>query len=192
MSLIVKDGDSLPREKPEIGMHDAVCVFVVDVGTHTVKTQWGDKNQHKIVICFELDQKLTGGKFAGFPFMVSKRYTFTLFEKGNLSHDLESWFAKKMSDEVRKNGFDLDTLKGRHCTLNLIESEDGKYINIGAVLPASKTNMLTQVCMDVPEWITKLAAMSLEKTSDNSFDSGEQLPDASNAPIEDSSDGLPF
>jgi hypothetical protein len=32
--------------------------------------------------------------------MLSKRYTFTLFEKGTLSKDLESWFSKKISDEV--------------------------------------------------------------------------------------------
>lgn len=161
MPLIVHDNET-PREKPMLGMHDAICVFVEDIGTHIMKTQWGDKAQHKVVIMWELDENMKNGDYAGKLFLQSKQYTFTLFEKGNLAHDLESWFSKKISDETRKNGFDLQTLIGRKCQLNLIESEDGKYVNVGSVLPPSKENNLVQVCKVCPEWVTKKRAQSLE------------------------------
>lgn len=177
MPLMAKD-EGANFEKPDTGMHDAVLVFVADVGTHIKKTQWGDKAVHQVVFCWEIDQKLTTGEYAGKPFMQSKRYTFTLFEKGNLSKDLESWFSKKISDETRKTGFDLETLIGRKCTLNLIESEDGKYINIGGVLPASKMNELVPVCNVRPKWIDKLIDTSLEKQKQGgTFSNGEPVPD---------------
>jgi hypothetical protein len=69
MAILAKDeGKDFERATP--GMHDAICVFVVDVGTHIQKTQWGDKKQHQIVICWEIDEKLKEGDFAGKPFMV--------------------------------------------------------------------------------------------------------------------------
>jgi hypothetical protein len=186
--LLAKDEGAI-REKPSTGMHDAVLVFVANVGTHVEKTQWGDKAQHKVVFCWEIDEKLKDGEYAGKPFMVSKRYTFTLFEKGNLSKDLESWGARKISDETRKNGIDLEAFIGKKCTLNLVESADGKYINIGAVLPASKDNSLIPVCKDTPKWIDKLRQTSLEMQKQQT-ENGEPLSqDSFN---QEASSGLPF
>ena len=177
MSLIVTDSE-IQRERPMLGLHDAICCFVEDLGNHLQKTQFGDKIQHKVVIIWELDENMKEGKYAGKPFMTSKQYTCTLFEKGNLSKDLESWFSKKMTDETRKNGFDLQTLIGRKCQLNLIESENGKYINVGSVLPASKNNNLIQDCIDLPEWVTKKKMESLDLThsSHPGNDASEPIP----------------
>lgn len=191
MSLIVKN-EQKPREKPMLGMHDAICCFVQDVGTHIVKTQYGDMAKHQIVILWEIDENMKGtydSKYAGLPFMVSKQYTFSLFEKANLSKDLESWFSKRIGDETRKNGFDLETLVGRKCQLNLIESEDGRYINIGSVLPASKENNMVQICKVCTEWIAKKRAASLESTKEPGDDYGEPLPPQPHTAEED---GLPF
>jgi hypothetical protein len=88
-----------------------------------------------------------------------------LFEKGNLSKYLESWLGKKIPEAVRKAGFDLHTLIGKRCTVNLIESEDGNYINIGSVMPPNKANALSPVCVDIPAWIQKKIETSKEATS---------------------------
>jgi len=162
MAIVVKN-DAPNFERPAPGIHDAICVFVVDVGTHLVQTQWGEKEQHKVVFCWETGEKIQNGEYAGKPFMMGQRYTFTLFEKGNLSKMLEGWFAKKMSEEVKKNGFDLEKLVGKKCTLNLIESDDGKYVNVAQVLPANSANNLFPVCTVRPAWIDKLIASSIEK-----------------------------
>lgn len=184
MALLAKD-EGVVFEKPSVGLHNAVCVFVCDVGTHVVKTQWGDKAQHQIVVCWEIDELLQSGDYAGKPFMVSKIYTFTLFEKGNLSKDLESWFSKKISDETRKTGFDLETLVGRRATLNMVESKDGKYVNVGGILPASKDNILVAVCQKVPAWIEKKRHMSLEMSGENGGFNDQDAPPPTD-------DGLPF
>jgi hypothetical protein len=188
MSLMVRDEGGI-REKPMLGLHDAICCFVEDIGTHVTKTQYGNKAQHKIVVIWELDEDLKTGEYAGKPFLMNKQYTFTLFEKGNLAKDLESWFSKKISDETRKNGFDLHTLIGRKCQLNLVESEDGKFVNISNVLPASKTNNMIQVCTSCPEWVAKKRLMSLENTQQSNTN-GEPLPDNQWPATDDES--LPF
>ena len=173
--ILAKDSGTSQREKPTAGMHDAVCVFVEDVGMQKTTGTYGDKIQHKIIICWELDEKLKDGKFAGQPFMVSSRYTLTLFEKGNLCKILESWFAKKLSDEQRENGIDLEKLIGKKCTLNLIESAQG-YINVGSVLPANAHNTLTPVCTSVPEWIGKLRSEAVADGATEPNESTENLP----------------
>jgi len=188
MSLIVKN-EGVKREKPMLGMHNAICCFVEDIGTQMMKTIYGNKLQHKVVIVWEIDENMKEGKYAGKPFMVSKIYTFTLFQKGNLSKDLESWFSKKMSDKTRNEGFDLKTLIGRKCQINLIESDDGEYINIGSVLPANSSNQLFQVCTDCPEWISKKRAQSIEATQQPGSDPSEPPIEEPNFPQEDD---LPF
>jgi hypothetical protein len=164
MALLAKDEGNGPREKPTPGMVDAVCVFVVDIGKHKSVGTYGEKIQHKIAICWEINELIKEGQYAGRPFMVSSKYTFTLFEKGNLSKMLEGWFSKKIPEETRKTGFDLEQLIGKRCTINLIESDDGKYINVGAVLPAQKSNVLVPVCTEQPAWIKKLVDSQIRDT----------------------------
>ena len=194
MPLIVNNSET-PREKPMLGLHDAIFCFTEDLGTHITKTQWGDKAQRKLVIMWEIDENMKGTydeKYAGKPFIVSKQYTFTLFEKGNLSKDLESFASRKITDEVRKTGFDIETLVGKKCQVNLIESDDGKYINVGSVLPASKDNKLVRVCTVCPEWVAKKRASSLEVIhAPQSGADPSEPPPSDNYPGADDSN-LPF
>jgi hypothetical protein len=44
----------------------------------------------------------------------------------------------------------------------LIESADGKYLNVDGVLPANSANNLIQACKEQPKWIQKLIDTSLE------------------------------
>ena len=155
MAILAQDNGSEQREKPAPGMVDAVCVFVVDIGNHLIKSSFGDKIQHRVIFCWEVEEKIQHGEYAGKPFMVSQQFTLSLFEKANLAKALESWLSKKISDEQRKTGIDLEKFVGMKCTLNLIESDDGKYINVGAVLPANKNNSLIPVCTKKPDWIQK-------------------------------------
>jgi hypothetical protein len=164
MALIVKDRKIL-KEKPHLGLHPGILVFVVDVGTHIVKTQWGDKAEHLVVFCWEIEQLMQEGENAGLPFMVSSRYNFSLYNS-HLSKMLESWFAKKISKEKREAGIDLEGLIGRKATLNLIESASGEYINIGSVLPPGKDNVLIPYRKEQPNWLLVLKETSVEKSKE--------------------------
>jgi hypothetical protein len=168
MPLIAKD-NKLPKENPHLGLHDAVLVFVKDIGTHIKKTTWGNKAQHEVIFCWEIEQLMAEGENAGKPFMISRRYNFTLY-KSNLSKMLESWFAKEISDEKREQGIDLELLIGKRSTLNLKESANGKYINIDAVLPPRPDNKVIIYRKEIPNWLLMLIETSTEKTGANGGD----------------------
>jgi len=201
MSLFAKS-EKGPMERPPVGMNAAVCAFVQDVGTQEIEFNGEKKEQHKVLFCFELAAKMQHGDYAGKPFMLSKRYTLSLHKKAGLSKDLESWFSKAISDDTRKNGFDLETLIGRNCTLNLMESENGEYINIANVLPPTSGVPKLEVVNKVPpKWIDELRAKSLEargvptaKQLAQQTASPDSPPpsDADAPPAETDGDGLPF
>lgn len=188
MSLIV-NSNSQPFEQPEIGMHDAICSFVEDIGTHVKSFSGGPEKKVKMVmLCFELDQKISEGEYAGKPFMRSMRLTFSLHEKSTLSKTLESWLGKKIPDDIRIKGFDLHTLIGRRCTLNLIESNG--YVNIANVLPPNaKTNNVAKVAVEVPKNVLKARAESIE-AKELAGDTIQESQPATNPNVND--DELPF
>lgn len=121
------------------GLHDAVCVDVIDVGLK--ETQWGSK--HKVKLVWEIAAKMEDGK----PFIVSKQYNLTLSKNNagvpsELRKDLAAWRGKDFTaDELRGpdgNGFDLETVIGKCCQV-LVQhqpSKDGAktWANITAIM----------------------------------------------------------
>ena len=148
MNFKGKGGD---YEQPEVGSFAAICYKVVDMGTQTTSYKGEDKKAHKLIIYWELGQKMKDGR----PFSVSQRYTVSLHEKANLRKTLEAWRGKKFSQE------DLDTFNekkilGRPCLLSLVASEDGKYINV--------TNVTSvPVGLPIPEQVNPSSFLSLQK-----------------------------
>jgi len=112
-------------EKAPTGTIQAVCTFVHDIGLQAGEYQGKPNLAHKVIVSWELAEKMTQGEFAGKPFMVSKYYTLSLSEKANLRKDLENWRGKGFSqDEL--NGFDVESIKGSNCLLSITETENGK------------------------------------------------------------------
>lgn len=149
MSIIVSakaGGDYKPC--PE-GVHDAVCVFVEDIGFE--HSDLYNKDIHKVVICWEVNEPMSDGR----PFMMSQTYTASLSDKAKLRKDLEGWRGKKFTDEELK-GFDLEILRGKQCQLQIIHNEKGgkTYANIQTVLPKGKHSpAMSIVNTEVPAWI---------------------------------------
>jgi len=117
------------------GLHNAVCVDVVDLGLKD--TEWGKK--HKCRLVWEIEATRNDGK----RFLIMKEYGVSLNEKATLRKDIQSWRGKPLtSDELRK--FDLESLIGRGCQLVVTHSEsDGKtYANAQNVMKPG-TNVLT-------------------------------------------------
>jgi hypothetical protein len=177
-------------ETCDVGVHQAVCVFVEDIGTHEGSYNGKPIQRHQIVICWEIAQNMTQGEYAGNPFMISKFYTLSLSEKANLRKDLQSWRGKDFTDEELK-GFDVEKLKGANCMLNIVEHEKrdkSKTVKIAAIMPVSKdTKKMKPVCTKAPEWIGKLRNESIEMKDCGAF--GEPIPTTNTI---DESDGLPF
>ena len=117
------------------GVHQAVCVDVIDLGLLEVTWAGQTKKQHKILISWQLDEARDDGK----PFLVSKRYTLSLNEKANLRKDLESWRGRKFTLE-EEMGFDVESILGANCLLNVQHNkkDDKTYANVISITPLVK------------------------------------------------------
>jgi len=129
MPIIAREPESKFTPAPE-GLHQAVCVDVIDLGL--VETQWGQKL--KVEIRWQLDvlNEDTQKRFD-----IRARYTLSLSEKANLRKQLETWRGRKFSQEELQ-GFDLEKLIGVNCQLQVIHNltDEGKtYANVQAIVP---------------------------------------------------------
>jgi len=143
-------------EKCPPGNHVAVCYEVIDMGTQ--ETSFGEKYQ--VWIGWETpEEKMEDGR----PYVIGKRYTFSMNEKANLRQDLESWRGKPFKDEELGAGgsFEVQNLIGQGCLLNVVHVDKGEntYANIQTVAPLPKgmkspplTNDRTFLCLDPSEF----------------------------------------
>lgn len=133
MPIVAKAGPSF-TPAPE-GVHAAVCVDVVDLGI--VKVTYKDKTteQHKIRIVWQIDEDQKDGK----PFECSQRYTLSLHEKAGLRKMLESWRGRQFTEEELQ-GFDVETILGKPCMLNIIHNnkQGTTYANVVGVMRLGK------------------------------------------------------
>tara|TARA_B100000282_G_C31519489_1_gene393236 strand:+ start:68 stop:664 length:597 start_codon:yes stop_codon:yes gene_type:complete len=129
MSLIIKD-NSQQSKYPQlsIGVHNARCIRVIDLGTQRNEYKGEVSWKRKVMITWEVHNK-----DAEEPFEISKFYNHSMYEKANLSIDLVSWRGRPFTEREKK-GFDIGNLVGKVCQLNVIEGNNGKP-KIQTVLP---------------------------------------------------------
>lgn len=163
MPIIAKQ-DNANFEQPTPGTVQAVCVFVHDIGNQPGEYQGKPRIAHKIIVAWELGQKMTTGEFAGKPFMITKYYTLSLSEKASLRKDLEAWRGKAFT-EAELKGFDVESIKGANCLLSIVETENGKRkVNGVMALPAGMTKLaptLTEPSERYMEWIERERAKAV-------------------------------
>jgi hypothetical protein len=138
MPIIAKtngDGGGRSFEPAPVGVHQAVCVDVVDLGWLETTWQGVTQKKHKVNVAWQLAEDRADGK----PYLVFKRYSLSLHEKANLRKDIESWRGRKLSHD-EEMGFDLETLIGKNCLLNIHHRESGDkvYANVASVNPLMK------------------------------------------------------
>jgi hypothetical protein len=130
------NGDFTPAPA---GIHRAVCISYVDIGTHESEYNGEKKLQNKVMLTWELPDELIEIDGQHKPRIVSKFYTKSLHEKATLRHDLAAWRTREFTKEELKE-FDLDNILGKSCQVNVIhESKNGSIrAKVTAVLPLSK------------------------------------------------------
>lgn len=132
MSLTASDKGNTDFAITPEGQYVARCFKIIDMGTQTTTGMYGVKDQHKVMITWELlddNVKMEDGK----PFAVSQFYTVSLHEKAKLRADLEAWRGKKFTPEELE-GFDISSVIGAYCMLQVVHSEDGKYANVQTIM----------------------------------------------------------
>jgi hypothetical protein len=135
MAIIATAGTGESFTPAPQGVHQAVCVDVVDKGIHESVWEGQTRRLHKIAISWQIAELRDDGK----PFLVSKWYTLSIGEKANLRRDLESWRGRAFTlDEQAK--FDVESIIGVNCLLN-VQHKDSKgktYANVVSIMPLVK------------------------------------------------------
>ena len=139
MSFYVEDKGNFEATPP--GSHLARCYRIIDLGTQKSEYMGQVKYLHKIMLGWEIfGDKEDGTPLLmrdGRPFAIFKNYTMSWSDKATLRKDLQSWRGKPFSQEEMRR-FDLKTVLGVHCMLNVIErtGQDGKtYVNVDSITP---------------------------------------------------------
>lgn len=190
MSTVAKKQAEKTYDPISEGLHPATCVAVVDLGEQHNKQF--DKDQHKVLLMFEIHDETLTIEGEEKPRVISETYTLSLNEKANLRQALESWRGKKFTDE-ESEGFDVKNVLGKPCQINVAHSEkDGKtYTNIMSIVPwprnAEKEEAESEllyydmddtnrelVLSKLPEWIQKKIK---ESKSYDFVPADEEVPD---------------
>lgn len=120
------------------GNHVAVCYRFIDLGTQKGEYKGKPKSDRKVIISWELpDELMQEGDYAGQPFTIGNRYTWSMNEKATLRKTLESWRNKKFIEDDFKgpNRFNVKNVLGKGCMLNiaLTEKDGTTYSNIASI-----------------------------------------------------------
>ena len=131
MGLKVKEmgGDF---EKAPIGVHIARCTRVIDLGTQQSSFAGQPKLSHKVTIGWELlgADRMEDGR----PYLIYAQYTASLGNQAVLRDMLKGWRGRDFTAKELES-FDLENILGKPCLINVVASDDGKYHNVGGVMP---------------------------------------------------------
>lgn len=151
-----------PKSKRELapeGVHKAVCIHVIDLGTQTFTFKGKEQSARKVSVGFELIAKKNS---FGEPLVVAQRYTFSNSKKSNLMKDLKAWLGIKDPD------FDLVGLELKPAQVTITHSDDGEYANITNVGGVPKGTKF-------PKPVNQFTSLFLDDTFDQ--DVFDNLPD---------------
>ena len=210
MALKAPSGNNTSRQIAPEGAYPARCYQIIDLGT-TMQTGQFPGKKRKVQFIFELPtetyefEKGEGLK----PFYARSIYNLSMNEKAVLRRDIEAWAGKKMTNEIAGE-FDIFTLLGRPCIVNIthIEKGDATYANIigmsplpkGMVCPPAFNNALCYnteehdeaVFSQLPEFIQDKIKMSDEWIARVSKPIPVEKAAAMVAQQEAEDDGFPF
>ena len=130
MSLIIKENKSENYPTVPLGMSNARCISVIDLGTQENDWQGDITWKKQVFIAWETPEHKND---KGEPLTIGKYYNLSMHEKSNLSQDLVSWRGKPFS-LTEKQGFDIAKLLGTPCQINVMEKDNGKR-KVSNVMP---------------------------------------------------------
>jgi hypothetical protein len=128
---------------PPAGTFPAICYRFIDLGTQQTTFKGDQKEQHKILLSWELkdDECMMEVEGEMMPMTIHQRFTWSMHEKATLRKMLESWRGLKFQEkDFGPGGFDVRNLLSKACMLAIVHSEkEGKaYANVASVLKLPK------------------------------------------------------
>ena len=118
-------------------MYNAVCVWMIDLGTQQVTFEGETKATHKCFFTWAVDGETVNLDGEAKPRVVSKEYTVSLHERSALRKDLEGWRGKAF-DADGLDTFDISKVLEKSCRLLVGKTKTGKSNKVEAVKAAKK------------------------------------------------------
>jgi hypothetical protein len=141
MSEITAESNQKQYPLMPTGNHIARCYQIIHIGTIPETYKGETKMRNLVRASFETpDEKFIFSEEKGEqPFSISKKWTLSMHEKGNLKKDLQAWRGKPFKDDEAKK-FNISKLIGAPCMINVIheEYEGRKYAKITSITPLVK------------------------------------------------------
>ena len=134
MSLKIKKKAVSEIPAMEDGTYPAVCVGIVDLGEQYNATF---KNfSEKILVIFEIPSETLEIDGEKKPRWLSKEFTASMGDKGNLKKFLISWRGKAFTDAELDGEYDITEMLGSSCLLQVLKEEkkDRFFNNISAAI----------------------------------------------------------
>jgi len=131
MSFIIKPKQ---YELPPPGLKQGVLCDVQSVGKHWSGRDESRKLRDVCVLSWQLSERNS----SGIRFVIDEMYTATLANGSNLKEVVESWIGRSFTPEEQSNGFDIESLIGKNCYINLIHkpNAEGKiYPKVSSITP---------------------------------------------------------
>lgn len=151
-------------KKARVGLHEAVCFRLVDLGTQYNKTF--DKYNRKIMFNFELvdeqEDEMRDGETELRNLQTSIWATASLGEKSNLRPLLAGWAGKDFDED----SVVISDFLGKPCNLSLVLSKDKEYINVSSLMPWNKKetpeiqNEIMEIGFDTKENFERFSKLS--------------------------------
>ncbi len=147
------------RAKPKLppvepGVYIAVCIGVIDLGE-----QYSEKFKNysnKVQFVWEIPSETIEVDGKQEPRQLSKDFTISASNKGNLRGFISSWNSKQYSDEEFLE-VDLFDQIGKPCQLNVVLNSTGEYSNVDNLMPLPKgfpapQSSTTPIMWDMEKW----------------------------------------
>lgn len=124
-------------ELPPEGYQKARCIRAIDLGTQESKYKDQVSLKRQLLLMFEIPGVRVEWEGEDRAALISKKYNLTFSNKATLRKDMESWYGKKFNDKdiEAAGGFDPAKVVGRPAKIQITHSDDGKYANIGVIIP---------------------------------------------------------
>lgn len=137
MPIFVSEGSSREWTPAPAGLHQGVCIDVVDLGNQEMTFAGKAKLTHRVRLWWALEEENPDN--GGQPFRVMRNFTASLHEKATLRKFLETWRGREFSVEELER-FDLETLIGVNAQIQVVHNKTGDrtYANVAAAISIGK------------------------------------------------------
>lgn len=136
-------------ELPPSGLHPAVLVALIDLGTHSHTYNGKTEEKRKIFLVWELTAE---HQKSGETFMVAQDYTWSLNVKANFRKMLEAWSGRSFSEDEE---FDPIKLIGRPCVVSLSEGKTAggkKFVEVVGVAQPMRGQAVPPLTVEQFAW----------------------------------------